>query len=350
MSTLTWVGGGNNDANNAQDWSPAQTPASGDTLVMPDGGTMNVTNNDLAGNTLQVGTVGTSSATTTSDLNLSGSANVSINQPLVLNGGNFVTNIDSTGGNTLTMDAPTGSAPLNVRDFNVDITSGSLRGSLATDYSTVSISGDGNLNNVDSTFAATSAVINTDVVGSGSIDVTALPTFGGIVAPGSLELGGKVGGGETVAVGHTTQSVALQWDTVKIDDPKDFHGSVVMQPRAEVDLVGLSKADSYLIQNDQLQFISGNHVIDTLKLTNDSSANLVVSTNGIDAYVTQQGLSNPPAGSTTLPQASMAMADLNSNVTSAPAQSGIITPDGSSSTSSAMSPTANPIHVMPPTS
>jgi hypothetical protein len=123
-----------------------------------------------------------------------------------------------------------------------------------------------------------------------------------------------------------------------------------MQPSAEVDLVGLSNADSYILHNDELQFISGDHVIDTLKLTNESSANLVVSTNGSDAFVTQQGLSNPPAGSTTLPQASMAMADLTSNATSAPAQSNIITPDGSSSSSSVMSPTANPINIMPPTS
>ena len=114
MATLTWVGGGNNNANNSQDWSPAQVPAPGDTLTMPDG-TMNISGNDLQGNTLQVGTTQSSLVTTTSNLNLSDSATVAISQPLVTNGGNFVTNIDSKGGNTLSLDAPTGIAPINVK-------------------------------------------------------------------------------------------------------------------------------------------------------------------------------------------------------------------------------------------
>lgn len=305
MATLTWVGGGNNKADNSQDWSPAQVPAAGDTLIMPDG-TMNVSDNDLAGNTLQVGSGQSSSSPTTSNINLSHHADVSISQPLVTNAGDFVTNIDAKGSNTLNLDAPTGSAPINVRTFDVDIQSGALTASFTTDYSTIAINGNGKLINDASTIAGSSAVIDTDVVGQGSFDVTALPTFGGVVDDGSLEFGGKVGRSETITVGHTITSAALQWDTVKIDEPKDFHGSVIMQPSAEVDLVGLGNADSYRIQDDKLQFISDNHVIDSLKLTNESSADLVVSTDGNDAYVTQGGLSNPPPGSTTLPQATVA--------------------------------------------
>ncbi len=301
MATLTWVGGGNDDANNPQDWSPAQVPASGDTLIMPDG-TMNISNNDLQGDTLQAGSGQASSGTTTSNLNLLDQADVSINQPLITNGGTSVTNIDSTGNNTLSLDAPTGSAPISNRTFNVDIASGPLSGSFTTDYSTISISGNGRLHNESSTFAGSNATIDTAVVGQGSFDVTALPTFGGVVVDGSLAFGGKVGSGETVTVGHTITSVAQQWDTVTLDEPKAFHGSIAMQPSAEVALVGLGNADTYTFQDDKLQFISDGHVIDTLKLTNDSSANLVVSTNGNDAYVTEQGLSSPPPGSTTLPQ------------------------------------------------
>lgn len=305
MATLTWVGGGNDNADNPQDWSPAQVPAPGDTLIMPDG-TINISDNSLEGNTLEVGSSQSPSASSTSDLNLSRHANVSISQALITNGDNFATNVDSSGNDTLTLSAPTGSAPISNRTFNVDINSGTLWGSFSTNYSTLSISGNGRLHNESSTLAGSSAVINTSVVGHGSFDVTALPGFMGVVDDGSLEFGGRVASGQTITVGHTTTSVALQWDTVKLDAPNEFHGSVVMQPSAEVELVGLGNADSYTIQDDKLQFILGDNVIDTLKLTNEASANLVVSTDGTNAYVTQQGLSNPPSGSTTLPQATAA--------------------------------------------
>ena len=344
MATLTWVGGGNDSADNPQDWSPAQAPAPGDTLTMPDG-TMNISDNDLKGNTLQVGTGQSSSGTTTSTLNLSHHAHVSINQPLITNGGDFVTTIDSTGHNALTLDAPTGSAPINARSFNVDIASGGLRGSFTTDNSMVTVTGNGKLLNDSSTFAGSSAVISPAVVGHGSFDVTALPSFMGTVDDGSLEFGGKVGSGQTVTVGHTMSSIAQQWDTVKIDQPNVFHGSIVMEPSAEVDLVGLGNADSYRIQDNKMQFISDSHVIGSLNLTEEASAGLVVSTNGNDAYVTQQGLSSPPPGSTTLPEATTA--DFTNNVVSHSVQrSGGIADSSAHSPYGAVSDIGHPMHDM----
>jgi hypothetical protein len=41
MASTTWIGGGNNEASNQNDWSPTRTPQPGDTLTMSSG-TMHV--------------------------------------------------------------------------------------------------------------------------------------------------------------------------------------------------------------------------------------------------------------------------------------------------------------------
>jgi hypothetical protein len=51
----TWVGGGDNDASNPDNWSPVGTPEEGDDLLMPNGGTMNIQDNGLASNPLHIG-------------------------------------------------------------------------------------------------------------------------------------------------------------------------------------------------------------------------------------------------------------------------------------------------------
>jgi hypothetical protein len=48
MTTRTWIGGGNNQASNAKDWSPNGAPQSSETLLVSNG-TINVNGNDLAG-------------------------------------------------------------------------------------------------------------------------------------------------------------------------------------------------------------------------------------------------------------------------------------------------------------
>ncbi len=54
MTSRTWIGGGNNNANNANDWSPAGAPLLGDVLAMQTG-VMHIRDNNLAGNTLVIG-------------------------------------------------------------------------------------------------------------------------------------------------------------------------------------------------------------------------------------------------------------------------------------------------------
>ena len=62
MRTLTWIGGGNNNASNPLDWNPNDEPQPGDTLLVSRGVptqlftmfTMNVSGTDLAGNSLSM--------------------------------------------------------------------------------------------------------------------------------------------------------------------------------------------------------------------------------------------------------------------------------------------------------
>ena len=107
----------------------------------------------------------------------------------------------------------------------------------------------------------------------------------------SIEFGHSVSRGQSVSVsGDPGRGLA---GTVQIDRPREFHGAVTMQPKAEVDLVGLAKADSYTFENDMLTIFNGNHVIDRLRLTNNGAFigqphDLVVSRSGSgDVWLTQ---------------------------------------------------------------
>ena len=52
MTARTWIGGGDDRANNPADWSPTGVPQAGDFLLMPPTTTMSVQGNDLAGDRL----------------------------------------------------------------------------------------------------------------------------------------------------------------------------------------------------------------------------------------------------------------------------------------------------------
>jgi hypothetical protein len=54
-TTRTWIGGGNDRASNANDWSPTGAPQPGDTLTDPvNGSTINISDNVLRGDTLSI--------------------------------------------------------------------------------------------------------------------------------------------------------------------------------------------------------------------------------------------------------------------------------------------------------
>ena len=156
------------------------------------------------------------------------------------------------------------------------------------------------INDQSDSLQGVQAVITPDVLGIGSFHIGNAQGVAGF-----LEFGHFVSRGQAVSVsGDPGRGLA---GTVQIDKPREFHGSLVMQPKAEVDLVGLAKADSYTFENDMLKVFSGNHLIDRLRLTNDGAFigqphDLVVSRSGSgDVWLTQAGLTSPPPGSTTLP-------------------------------------------------
>ena len=102
--------------------------------------------------------------------------------------------------------------------------------------------------------------VSQDVLGTGSFAVT---------QGASLVFLGAVGPGQTVSVSNTTVFGSGRL----IIDPNEFHGAVDLTyvPGAgagvpQIDLLGLTKADSYSYHNDMLSIWSGKSVIETLRL------------------------------------------------------------------------------------
>ncbi len=157
----------------------------------------------------------------------------------------------------------------------------SLAASFDLNYSGITINvarGAELVNDGSATLAGSEMTINAAALGVGSSQVSAL------VAPlvpdtGYLVFGNVVSRGETVTIGNPTISEdGIDWDELKIDQPRAFQGSVVLQPNAFVELAVLAKADSYSYGNDRLSIWSGDRVIDTLLLTNRTGGDLVAAT------------------------------------------------------------------------
>ncbi len=103
-------------------------------------------------------------------------------------------------------------------------------------------------------------ILDTDVKGTGSFTVGTAQGSGG-----RLEFGGAVSRGQSVEVSADPgRSLVSQ---VQIDHPDAFKGSVGLGIFAEVNLMGLTGADSYQLKNDILSIYSGCTVIDRLRLT-----------------------------------------------------------------------------------
>jgi len=103
--------------------------------------------------------------------------------------------------------------------------------------------------------------VSQDVLGTGSSAVT---------QGASLVFLGAVGPGQTVSVSNTT---VFGSGRLIIDNPNEFHGAVDLTyiPGAgagvpQIDLLGLTRADSYSYHNDMLSIWSGKSVIETLRL------------------------------------------------------------------------------------
>lgn len=232
-SSLVWVGGANNLASNAADWSPGVAPAPGDVLSMGSG-TMNVVGNALAGDTLKIAPAAGSQGPLYSVINTSGAAGLN----LQLNAGNLQSTptlrVNVASGSTLTLNADIVAADTTVFGGTVDIVGAN-------------------------TFSGTTLLWD-NLTGSGSITV---PSANHLV--GSLELNGSVGSGLSFIMASTRGGSDLI-----IDHPSAFSGLIQLadSPVAlgHVTFVGVQATSAELL-NGVLQMFNGSNLVDSTRFS-----------------------------------------------------------------------------------
>lgn len=293
MTNRVWIGGGSNRANSAADWSPNGAPVAGDILTVPQSATINVSGDNLKGDTLLLGT-GQSSVTDT--FNLSGHASLTVN-PVSFATVNATVNVRGSDTVRVTADnsyPSTEQVTVNLlgRSTVAETFDQQLSGGITFNGGAGSkVNNDG-----QSSLQGTHAVINPDVVGTGSFNV-------GIAQAqlGFLEFGGKVADTQSIKLSGYEYRGPV---TLKIDQASQFHAPIDFND-AIVDLVGV-QASSYAYDNNVLSLYGGNgKLVDTLKITNNSALNgkpaqLEVSQNASDVFITTKGFSTP-SGNEILP-------------------------------------------------
>ena len=238
----TWLGGVDQDAATASNWSPTGVPQAGDVLTM-NGGTMFVSDNDLAGDTLNIETNNVlNPAPSNLDL-LNGTVPFSVDSG---NGGsgavtiNIAQNVNWVGG-------------LNAAPFG---------GSVAVQTSTPQDTG--TWSNTSS-LIDNSVVVDINVVGTGSFTTEMAHGVGT-----KLEFIQGVGSGQNVTITGGQYPVDGH-STVQVDDPSAYQASTTLG-FGEMILQGVT-ADSYTYQNDMLSLYNGSTVVDTLNLALQTSNN-----------------------------------------------------------------------------
>lgn len=257
-TTRTWIGGGNNQASNPRDWSPPGTPIPGDVLIMT-GGTMDISNDDLAGDGLQISggaTINMANDAALSSAQVTGAAQFNIRGIDQL----YVFTFDPS--DSITVDLAK----------NAQWVGGFNTGSVVIDGGAHSF-----FYNVG--FPAPSGPGVSIVSGDATIDtdVTGTVIFLMYSSSSNLTLMKSVGSGQTISFAAASEGVTVGGGHVVVEKPASFQGSVFFQSTAgELDLIGLAKADSYTYQNDMLSIFSGKSIIDTLRFTDDTPYGFVV--------------------------------------------------------------------------
>jgi hypothetical protein len=265
MTDRTWVGGSSNNNNNnnsvyaAGNWSAAGVPAPGDQLFLLQG-TANMKGGDLSGDAITMGATNRlppmtpTPASLTPVLNVSGGATVK-----VAVGGDFFTPTDNrsiinvAGPDNVDINSDTSTHAAGRSDFTVNITRGTMTGSVNLFNGNGVIDGPGKFKNVNSSLVIGSMIIKSDMIGTGSTSLTFM----------HLELDDRVSVGQTFTVNPAS--------SLTIDHPGQFYGVVVATttpgsgPLSEIDLGGI-KADSYSMTNDLLTLYAGDKVVDSLVL------------------------------------------------------------------------------------
>ncbi|WP_428532685.1 hypothetical protein [Rhodopila sp.] len=234
-SSLTWVGGGNNLASNAADWSPGFAPEPGDVLSIGSG-TIDVAGNALAGDTLTIVSVAGSQPAVSTVINTSGAATLNLavaNTPPYAFAETLRINVAA--GSTLTLNANVGSEA-------------------------TTISG-GTVNFVGANSFVGKTVLADNLVGSGSI---AIPSGNHLL--GSVEVNGSVGSG----LSFIMQSESAASD-LTIDQPNRFAGLIQLGPApvalGHVLFAGIQASSAELL-GGVLQMFNGSTLVDSARFNN----------------------------------------------------------------------------------
>ncbi len=246
MVARTWNGGAGNDASNPNDWSPAGAPQPGDSLTIGSG-TIDVSGNDLAGDTLSVSPYTASGGSEVADIATNGPATLDLS---VLLG---TANVTVAPGSVLTLNAQVNAGYLNV--------SGGTLSFIGT-----------------SSFDAYKTVLSDRLTGNGTLDL-----YGGNATGAFLEVNGPVGSGLTFNISSNGAGDA----GLQIDHPGKFHGDIQLQSGFAA-FIGL-QATSADLSGDILALFNGAQLVDSVRLTNPGGSGLQVQQNS-DGVMVSAGL------------------------------------------------------------
>ena len=233
-TSLTWVGGGSNQASNAADWSPGVAPEPGDVLSIGSG-TINVAGNALAGDTLTVVSVAGSQPAVSTVINTSAAATLNLavdNLPPYEFTETLQINVAA--GSTLTLNANVATAATTISGGTVDF--------------------------VGASSFVGKTVLSDNLVGSGSI---AIPS--GNHTLGSVEVNGSVGSGLTFIMQSANASSDLT-----LDQPGTFAGVIQVTNSlfslGHVLFAGIQATSAELL-GGVLQMFDGSTLVDSTRFS-----------------------------------------------------------------------------------
>jgi hypothetical protein len=275
MANRTWIGGGNNKADNPKLWDPAGVPQSGDNMWMYQG-TMNISGDDFSSDALALlgrDTVNISHGSTVVATVSPGPATINIqgDNNLSFQVGNPGNPFGSSTVGTVNLAA----SSHWVGSFNVVADSPNVA-SLVVNTGSKSTFIDNSLSFVQG--GGAHAIVNAEISGT---------TIVRVIDGGVLEVGGSVGTGQTVLL--TGPSV------LQVDHPKQFEGFGYLVG-GKISLMGLVDADSYSFQNEMLSIFSGKSVIDTLRLRDATPNGFVVEQKSGSVNIVSFDPTNPEIG------------------------------------------------------
>jgi hypothetical protein len=273
LASRTWIGGGgNNEANNPNNWSPTGAPKPGDDLTdSVAGSTIDIRGKALAGDTL------TAFGGVTISLSHLASVNLSVPigdfSPVTAN----VTGVDTLNATLQADNAPAPGATLDV-NLNHAILFGSFDiGTFGSETITSTDKHSVFVNNATDVVNGGKVVIDADVLGHGTFNLAFGTGHDAQVLGASLEFGGSVSRGQTVSVSGGSASpngeIPPVSSSVKIDQPTEFLGTVDLHDFSLADLVGLSQAAGWSYKDDMLSIKNAcGKVIDRLQVVSDASS------------------------------------------------------------------------------